>query len=234
MVAKEPNLFQIAQPELVLNGKDLHIMAAIFLSNGIKASSTLHTITFTETRLDVYCARLLADAVREHPTLTNFKIQDSSILPEGASLLMEALSTTGIKSLTLDYGKLSSKTKIFIAPSCTHLDLSNNNIGQAGATQLYKILKKSQLESLSVAGDLTVGTEGVIKISGALKKNRTLRFLNISYTESEDEAINQLLAEAMDHPTLKEIDIRGNTSLSKPLILKCQNLDPAKIKVIAK
>lgn len=120
-------------------------------------------------------------------------------------------------------------------------------MGQAGARQLYKILKKSQtLESLSVAGDLTIGNDGVILLAAGIKKNPEgkLRTLNISCkrfmsflfivldTDCTDSAAESIFEAVGDKQGLV-VQVKGN-GFSKAMIqtlkshptIKFEGLDP--------
>jgi hypothetical protein len=68
------------------------------------------------------------------------------------------------------------------------LDLSDNNIGDAGVSMLAGALKvNTGLKRLDLSGNDEIDDKGAVEMANALKKNRSLTYLNLSHSQVGDE-----------------------------------------------
>ena len=129
----------------------------------------------------------LANALSINKTLTEVNIKDNSINDFETISLAYALKTT------------SNIIKFF--------NLSNNNIGDFGATQIAKILNK--LESINLSYN-NIGDIGAIEIGKAMIPNIKLKFIHLNNNEIGDEGITQIKNALRRTTTLQIFNIKNN------------------------
>ena len=104
------------------------------------------------------------------------------------------------------------------------LDVSNNSIGDRGATVLAEMLKKnSTLQQLDVSRN-SIHSGGATALAEMLKENRTLQQLDVSGNSIGDEGATTLAIMLKKNSTLQQLDVgsnsigdRGATELAKML-----------------
>ncbi|WP_039454784.1 leucine-rich repeat domain-containing protein [Candidatus Jidaibacter acanthamoebae] len=92
----------------------------------------------------------------------------------------------------------------------TSLNLSDNNIGEAGGIAIAEALKENKtITSLDLGGN-DIGAAGGIAIAEASKENKTITSLNLSDNNIE-EAGGIAIAEALkENKTITSLDLSGN------------------------
>jgi len=203
--------------QLELEGRDLALASMCILAPSIKTNS-LTSLTLAETNVGPHGARILAEALSTCNNVVTVSIQDSKIGTDAASLVFAALcNNTSIRELNLDYNVIGSKVVIKLPANLTHLDLSNNCVGDEGTAQLAKYIKKSHpLKQLLLSGNEGISTVSLTKLGKALSSNSHLSSLNLSYTDMNSETATAFCQSAKDASTPVQISLQGN-DISRPV-----------------
>ncbi|XP_041665823.1 NLR family CARD domain-containing protein 3-like isoform X2 [Cheilinus undulatus] len=136
--------------------------------------------------------------------LTELDLSYNNLQDEGVELLFKGLRSQHckLKSLRLNDCKLSKMICKALAPvltldssSLTELDLSNNNLQDAGVEFLSEVLKspKCKLETLSLSGCL-ITEVGCASLARALESTSKLRELDLSYNHPGEKGKQHLSA----------------------------------------
>jgi len=88
------------------------------------------------------------------------------------------------------------------------LDLSENNIGDAGVSVLAGALQKNTgLRRLDLSGNDEIDCKGAVDMANALKKNRSLVNLNLSHSQVGDEAAKAFGSMFAQNSTLQTLNL---------------------------
>ncbi|KAI9029516.1 kinase-like domain-containing protein [Hyaloraphidium curvatum] len=129
----------------------------------------------------------LAEALKEHASITALKLRNNSIGDDGVRALAEALK-----------GNSALDT----------LDLSNNHIGNEGARALAEALKANlALTNLDLHRN-SIGDDGARALAEMLKWNTVLRELQLWNNSIGDEGARALLSAVELNPFLTNLDLK--------------------------
>jgi len=88
------------------------------------------------------------------------------------------------------------------------LDLSENNIGDAGVSMLAGALKKNHaLKRLDLSGNDEMNDKGATEMANALKKNRGIIYLNMAHSQVGDVAAKALASMLEQNTTLQTLNL---------------------------
>ena len=139
------------------------------------------------------------------------------IFPSKVSTLCLALRVnTSLTSLDLsensigDEGASSLSEALRVNTSLTSLDLSENSIGDEGASSLSEALRvNTSLTSLDLSEN-SIGDEGASSLSEALRVNTSLTSLDLSDNSIGDEGASSLSEALRVNTSLTSLDLRDN------------------------
>ena len=129
------------------------------LAEGLRASTTLTSISFYENEMGPEGVQMLAEALKINTTLTSIGLSNNYIRTEGVQVLAEALK---------------------INTTLTSIDLSRTGMGPEGMQALAEALKtNTTLTSINLYNN-QMGPKGVQALAEALKTNTTLTSTGLS------------------------------------------------------
>jgi Ran GTPase-activating protein 1 len=188
-----------------LIGKALLAAANKNASKGQKSS--LRTIIAGRNRLENGSSQALADAIAAHGTLTEIRIPQNGIRPEGIITLSKGFAAC--KNLEI-------------------LDLQDNTFTETGSVAFAKALVEwPNLKVLNI-GDCLLSAKGGIAIAEALLlgHNKKLETLNLQYNEIDNKGVKVLADAISTHlKNLSSLELNGN--MVNPDDISIQNIRSA-------
>ncbi|KAH8612570.1 putative Leucine Rich repeat [Trypanosoma vivax] len=175
------------------------------LANVVNVSVKLQLLDIRGNNLTPKCVRKLLKSISMSTSLTRLGLGSNKLGEEGAALLLRALE----KNTHL-----------------TSLDISLNEIGPNGAKSIAQLLEtpSSPLEKLQLYGNY-LGCDGVVHITSALRRNRSLKELTLGNNNATDAAMSKVAEMLRDNITLSYLDLRLNTiTASGARTLACDGL----------
>jgi Ran GTPase-activating protein 1 len=173
-----------------LIGKALLALANKNVSEG--RSSSFRTIIAGRNRLEDGSSKALADAIAAHGTLTEIRMPQNGIRPEGIITLLKGFSAC--KKLEI-------------------LDLQDNTFTEKGSVAFAKALVEwPNLKVLNI-GDCLLSAKGGVAIVEALLlgHNKKLETLNLQYNEIDSKCVNILAIAISTHlKSLSSLELNGN------------------------
>ena len=169
----------------------------------------------------------LAPTFRKNSRLKELDLSENLISEYGVVGIPKALKESkSLKYLNLAKNKLSPSNvrgigKVGIEAlalalgqnsTLEYLNLSDNDIDASGIVSVSEGLKKnSSLKSLDVSNNYKIGDTGAMAIGESLKTNATLTFLNLSKTETGDQGL-KVIAQALEsNSSLQILNLSGNS-----------------------
>ncbi|CAI2183072.1 8261_t:CDS:2 [Funneliformis geosporum] len=184
----------------ILIGKALLAAADKNVSEG--RTSSLRTIIAGRNRLEDGSSQALANAIAAHGTLTEVRIPQNGIRPDGIITLSKGLAVC--KDLEI-------------------LDLQDNTFTETGSMDFSKALVEwPNLKVLNV-GDCLLSTKGGITFAEALSlgHNKKLETLNLQYNELDSEAMKILATAISTHlKNLSALELNGNIVNPKDISIR--------------
>ncbi|CAG8555885.1 345_t:CDS:2 [Funneliformis caledonium] len=184
----------------ILIGKALLAAADKNVSEG--RTSSLRTIIAGRNRLEDGSSQALANAIAAHGTLTEVRIPQNGIRPDGIITLSKGLAVC--KDLEI-------------------LDLQDNTFTEKGSVNFAKALVEwPNLKVLNV-GDCLLSTKGGITFAEALSlgHNKKLEKLNLQYNELDREAVEILATTISNHlKNLNSLELNGNKVNPKDISIR--------------
>lgn len=173
-----------------LIGKALLALANKNVSEG--RSSSFRTIIAGRNRLEDGSSQALSDAIAAHGTLTEIRMPQNGIRPDGIITLLKGFAAC--KNLEV-------------------LDLQDNTFTEKGSVAFAKALVEwPNLRVLNV-GDCLLSEKGGVAIAEALLlgHNKKLETLNLQYNEIDNKGVNILATAISTHlKSLSSLELNGN------------------------
>mmetsp|Transcript_17439 Transcript_17439/g.41384 ORF Transcript_17439/g.41384 Transcript_17439/m.41384 type:complete len:830 (-) Transcript_17439:182-2671(-) len=155
-------------------------------------------------------AGLVAEMLKTNRTLQVLDLVNCGLLDEGAEAIASSLADSSLQHLYLDGNGLTAKSAASIAKASkklTTLSLGMNRLYDEGAKEVCENLEGCRLQRLCLAA-CGIGHAGAASIAALLKRNSTLRFLDLGLLKAtsalaevpnrlSDEGA-QIIAEAME------------------------------------
>ena len=166
----------------------------------------------------------IAEMLKINHTLKFLHIAGNSIGDDGISAVSDGLyaNTTLIQLVACSCefcveGAESIAKMLWVNKTLTHLDISNNDIGDDGITAVTCSI---QLQANTTLLELTA-FKGLLSINEMLKNNKTLKKLDIAYNGDEDVAISKAVDTFFKNDcNLIELNL-GNTNDECEIVEKC-------------
>ena len=91
------------------------------------------------------------------------------------------------------------------------LDLGDSRMSETGAEKLAKLIEaNTNIVTLNLTGNKTVGMAGWLAVADALKINKVIKTLSLDYNDLGDAGAS-LIAEALkENPCVESLDLEGN------------------------
>jgi len=183
-------------------------------------NSTLTTLILSENNIGFDGAKAIANALEKNSTLKTLVLDYNDIGLNGAKAIAEALEKNStLKTLILDNNDIGNKGAEEIGKALQNnstlktLVLNNNNINDYGVNQIVSALGKSILTTLYL-GTNFITNIGATTIADALKTNRTLKKIDLSYTDIDDDGVNVIVEALKTNTTIEEISFNANLKIS--------------------
>jgi len=193
-----------------LNISNSHIPndGIVTISKSLMNNNTLKEIDMSYNQVSTEGANMIAEVIQTNVALQKFDISFCDIPSKGAAVISKAYKT----NKTMQELKISLKNdRVTINTAVSFLDLSSNNIGDAGALIVSDILCNSMVNicklNISFNG---IRDNGVMTICDCMNNSNTLQELNISH--------NKISAYGASH--IAEA-IQGNTTLLRLNVSAC-------------
>ena len=188
--------------------------------------STLVRVIASNCNLTCGGAENIGETLRTNKTLKFFEISKNSIGDKGISVISDNLHYKKNKTLiqlVVDSCEFHTKGAESIGKmlkankTLKFLNISNNHIGDVGTTAVVSGIKtntSTALIELNISG-CEFHSKGTENIADVLKKNKTLRSLNISKNHIGDNEMSTLAHGIQDNTTLTELDINSTFNPNK-------------------
>ena len=123
-----------------------------------------------------------------------------------------SLGDTGTKSLMQSiYRSIDPHSTVY-----THLDMSlESNEIHEGASHIAEVLNSTSIVSTLLLYGNPIGDKGLQTIFDALKRNKTLKCLNVSYCGMTDTGVASLADALHTNNTLETLYINDNEAITK-------------------
>jgi Ran GTPase-activating protein (RanGAP) involved in mRNA processing and transport len=176
------------------------------VSLGGEEGCALEMFSLANCNVDLENLRLLVNAIRSAPSLTELDLHGNDFSSSGTEIILGCIVfQSHLKNLNLSYCSLEVVSNIAISlrnSSLTELNLDNNAFSDNGAKELAAALKtNTALETLSLT-ECDIGkygcSAGASALADALAVNRTLRSLDL-YGNPLGEVGAKLLASALPY-----------------------------------
>lgn len=119
------------------------------------------------------------------------------------------LHTVMLKTITSELDAKIIGENLEFNKSLQILNLSHNQVGNAGAKALANALRKCRLRQLEIA-NARIYSEGIRLICASLFNNKYLQYLNINNNESNETGSSELGRMLKQNQSLKKIDMQYN------------------------
>ena len=170
--------------------------------------------------LDVFSSMNEVDITSSNQSLSELIVQQSSLTPSGVKRICRALQSNfcAVNRLTLFFCDLKAKCvqphiRVLVSTKLLYLNLSCNQIADAGVASLSEALKQStcRLTTLDLTGN-EITDDGVVSLSEALKQSTCqLTTLDLTGNEITDDGVASL-SDALKQSTcqLTTLGLGGN------------------------
>ncbi|XP_068108870.1 NACHT, LRR and PYD domains-containing protein 3-like isoform X1 [Hyperolius riggenbachi] len=160
------------------------------------------------------CCPHLASWIRNNQTLRKLHLGGNNLGGDEFSVLMEALPTSRIEELDLEYNGLRSSCCPHLASGIRNhqtlrkLSLSYNKLGGDEFSDLMEALPTSRIEELLLR-DNDLPSSCCPHLASGIRDNQTLRKLNLSYNKLGGDEFSDLMA-ALPTSRIEELDLQNN------------------------
>lgn len=221
----------------------IHNVAARIIANNLYEQNTLKTLILSDNRISVEGARELK-AILSQSEIYHLDLSGNPLGIDGFANIVEGVvsSSSNVKVLKLvnvgvKYDKYNREQvkhlenaikSLFSNTKLTSVDISYHDIGTDFLSQIFDILSKARhdhsLSNVSLAGntinwrlpEITIATLQA-RIGQFLKKNKTIRSLNMADMDLDDE-LGQEIATGLEKSSLIHLDLSGNVDIGKKTI----------------
>lgn len=179
-----------------------------FATSFLKTSSRLKVLDFSQNRLGPKSMAPLAATIQKNPGIDTLTLSGNPLGNDGCKTLVNAILNTkdpfpflrqssGYMTPAETITKADKGEKVDFSEnngSCLkNLDLGNTNASDAAVTEFSHLLKKNKtLRSLNLTGNTEITPTGWEMLGNALKDNKTLQTLNLEGTNMGDEGVAHL------------------------------------------
>ncbi len=190
--------------------------SGVLLAQLLRRNDRLHTLDLVNTGLLDAGLRVLAEALADNQGLRHLYIGTNGLGPESARALADALHESDrLESLFISCNRLGDEGAAIIADALRtnrtlrRLSLASNRMGPAGAEALADALSSEDsglrflglgwTRATAAVGELgnRIGNEGAIALARMLRRNRSLRALDVSHNRIAQAGIDAI-SEALD------------------------------------
>lgn len=155
---------------------------------GLKSNKTLVTLDLRDNDIGMEGAIFIADALQSGPKLRQLNLSGCNIESQGAIAIINSLSNSSIETL----------------------NLSDNYIGDDGATQIGLVLETNKsLKQLSIQEN-QITDDGMASISKGLTRNKGLQFLGVQWNFITNNGALYLNTCLTQNSSLRALHILGN------------------------
>eukprot|EP01036_Dinobryon_divergens_P027218 gene27218-35949_t len=183
------------------------------LSNG---PATIIELYLQDCAANSSCIENLMVGLKSNKTLVTLDLRDNDIGIEGAAFIAEALQAgQKLRQLNLSGCNIESQGAIAIISSLSNgsietLNLSDNSIGDDGASQIGLFLETNRtLKQLSIP-DNQITDDGMASISKGLARNKGLQFLGVQWNFITNNGALYLSTCLSQNSSLRALHILGN------------------------
>ena len=166
----------------------------------------------------------MAEQLRSGLYLGSTSLTPVDSLAIGYFLSSVSLTTSNVKEFEVNLYNCSlgdAGTKSLMQSICRSIDprstvnthlyiiLRNNEIHEGSASHITEVLNSTSIVTTLSLGD-PIGDKGLQTIFDALKQNKTLKSLNVSYCDMTDTGVASLADALHTNNTLETLNISGN------------------------
>lgn len=216
---------------LMLGADGILNQGAIAVSELIKQNETIETVYLGCNLIDEQGVSALADSLSSNNKVKGLWLKRNPIGDKGIESIVEMLKVnTSIDSLDLVNTEftltgLKKLIKVLLEDnnSVNRIYLGGNHIDSAGAYEISNLIAKANIHALYLNVN-SIGDEGTISLSKALRTNTTLKELGLASNNIGSTGTKYLFNSLMTHPSIKFLDL-GYSPSTKVLDEKGNSID---------
>lgn len=190
---------------LNLNCNNIGVEGALSVADILVKNNSLEHLDLTLNNLGAEGTKIIAEALLQNASVTDLNISSNDFGVEGASAMASMLSARKrkkLKKLSLDYNGFGPEGMVMIV-SALHdeicvLRAAGNLIGPKGFLAVADFLKRNDTLRLLDLSSNAAGAKGIISVADALKYNSCLAHIDLTCNEMGQEG-KKALGEALVH-----------------------------------
>ncbi|OQR88053.1 hypothetical protein ACHHYP_07648 [Achlya hypogyna] len=190
---------------------------AIALAKSLASLPAIHALNLADNRLTQAAVSVILQLLHGRKELRELNLSENEIGKDGCVHMAEFLfAASSLAYLDLSKTRLfddieSLSIEIAIHPSLLAVNLSNNEIGEAGGILLGETLAASTctIQDLDLSWN-QICLEGATRIGRALRSNSSIRHLNVSMNRFGDPGGHAIASALLHNTTLQTLDLSRN------------------------